>query len=111
VENNNNKQMEKIISFQPSDPAVIAPGLLLGSKLAAEDLARLRDHGVTHVLNAAREIPNYHEGQPQDGGPALTYLHLSLNDDAEDDIEAEFVTCNAWIKRARENGGVVFVHC
>ena len=89
-----------------TDPAKVAAGLLIGSKLAAGDRERLRAHGITHVLNAAREIPNFHEA---DG--TLTYLQLALNDDEDDDIQAEFARCSAWISKAQAAGGIVFVHC
>ena len=73
----------------PADPAKIATGLYLGSKLAAQDRDRLREHGVTHVLNTASEIPDFHASDD-----SLTYKHLTLNDDEEDDIQAEFSKCS-----------------
>jgi protein-tyrosine phosphatase len=92
----------------PSDPATITAGVLLGSKLVAEDLGALKKAKVTHVLNTASEIPNYHEGNAEAG---VVYLQLSLNDDEDDDITAEFEKCSAWIADAVAGGGIVFVHC
>ena len=106
----------------PADPATIQPHLLLGSRLVAEQRALLDEFGVTHVLNTASEIPDYHLDEVEPGSPSvacglqicsrkLRYLHLDLNDDADDDIAAVFARCVEFIEAARSSSGKCFVHC
>lgn len=40
---------------------IICTNILLGSKEDAADAALLKSWGVTHVLNVAKQVPNYHE--------------------------------------------------
>lgn len=81
----------------------IIEGLFLGNREDARDLARIEAAGVTHVVNCAVELPNYHDG-------ALTYLALRLNDPDpafRDRIEP---ACE-FIDAARGKGEAVLVHC
>jgi hypothetical protein len=80
----------------------IIEGLYLGNREDARDLARLEMNGVTHVVNCAGELPNYHAG-------TLAYLGLRLRDPDplfRDRIEE---TCE-FIDEGRREGGVL-VHC
>jgi dual specificity protein phosphatase 1 len=109
------------------DPAEIVPRVLLGSRFVAADRGALAQHGVTHVLNCAREIPN-HFADGCGGGavvsanappgslpttdPApLRYLKLELDDTEEDNIAAEWQRTTEFIDGAVAGGGTVFVHC
>ena len=69
----------------------------------------LNELGITHVVNAAMEIPSYHEG----GG--ITYLRLDLDDSNEDEHVKKIVECLessfAFIDKAISDGGAVLVHC
>ena len=58
------------------------------------------------MLNTASEIPNYHETEGK-----FKYLHLTLHDDKDDDLNAEFARCNEFIHGALDGGGAIFVHC
>lgn len=111
------------------DPAEIVPGVLLGSRFVAADRGVLAQHGVTHVLNCAREIPNHFDGgcggsavvpenapppgslPTTDPAPPLRYLKLELDDTEEDDIAAEWQRTTEFIDGAVAAGGTVFVHC
>jgi hypothetical protein len=42
--------------------SLISHHIVLGGREEANDRQMLRDLGVTHVLNAAQQLPNYHEG-------------------------------------------------
>ena len=85
-------------SNKPLDPAEILSGkLFLGSVLVAKDRARLQANKITHVVNAAREISCSFADDDHAPGAPLTYLHLSLKDDADD--------ANALVKEdAKEDG-------
>ena len=50
-------------------------GVFLGAGRDAENLAQLRAHGITHVLNCADDVPNFHEGEP-----GLVYENLGVGD-------------------------------
>jgi protein-tyrosine phosphatase len=89
------------------DPAEILPGLLLGSQLGVSDAEVLRARGVTHVLNATVEIPNFHEVKEN----TFTYLKLDLNDDVGEDIKSVFSKSIDFVREARSTGGTVVVHC
>ena len=81
----------------------VVEGLYLGNREDARDLDRLEAAGVTHVVNCAIELPNYHHG-------TLTYLALGLHDPDpafRDQIER---VC-AFIDAARKEGEGVLVHC
>ena len=52
---------------------LIVDGLYLGNRESARDLRRLREAGITHVVNCAGELPNYHEGH-------LDYLAVRMAD-------------------------------
>ncbi len=54
----------------------------IGNKFGAEELTYLKNNGITHVLNTANELPNYHEQRS-----GIRYLHLSLNDDPTPHVE------------------------
>ena len=81
----------------------IVEGLYLGNREDARDLGRLERAGVTHVVNCAEELPNYHEG-------TLTYLALGLRDPDPAFRGCIERTC-AFIDGARAEGKGVLVHC
>eukprot|EP00343_Euplotes_focardii_P011572 CAMPEP_0205829962 /NCGR_PEP_ID=MMETSP0206-20130828/39749_1 /ASSEMBLY_ACC=CAM_ASM_000279 /TAXON_ID=36767 /ORGANISM="Euplotes focardii, Strain TN1" /LENGTH=92 /DNA_ID=CAMNT_0053133169 /DNA_START=228 /DNA_END=503 /DNA_ORIENTATION=+ len=66
----------------------------LGDAVAARDRALLSDNNVTHIVNCAKEIPNYHEELHADGPPAFEYLNVyTLCDYTKDDLgKAELLT-------------------
>jgi protein-tyrosine phosphatase len=81
----------------------ILDGLHLGNREDARDLLKLREAGVTHVVNCAYELPNYHEG-------SLEYLALKLHDPDPRMIHC-FDQAWAFIDAARKANGGVLVHC
>jgi atypical dual specificity phosphatase len=80
----------------------ILDGLYLGNREAARDLRRLKQAGITHVLNCTCELPNYHEGE-------LVYLALGLLD-PDPQFRLNIRTACAFIDDARKQGKVL-VHC
>ncbi|MFO0846259.1 MAG: dual specificity protein phosphatase [Gemmataceae bacterium] len=81
----------------------VLDGLYLGNREDARDLRRLTEAGVTHVVNCAHELPNYHEGR-------FHYLALQLRDP-----DPGMIDCfdHAWrfIDEGRAQKGAVLVHC
>src|SRR5262249_21947614 len=81
----------------------VIEGLYLGNREDARDLVRMEMNGITHVVNCADELPNYHDG-------ALTYLALRLRDPDPNFCKHINRTC-AFIDAARKEGKGVLVHC
>ncbi len=62
--------------------AIILDNLLLGDKISASSKKELIERNkVTHVVNAATEVPNYLEKE------GIKYLQLELLDDLIEEIE------------------------
>src|SRR5260221_134546 len=80
----------------------ILEGLYLGGMEAARDLPQLRAAGITHIVNCAEELPNYHESE-------FTYLTLKLAD-PDPRMHRHFRSVCAFIDEGRRTGGVL-VHC
>ena len=55
--------------------SVVPERLWLGAGRDAANLPKLVEHGITHVLNCADDVPNFHEGEP-----GLAYLCLGVAD-------------------------------
>ncbi|XP_029377347.1 dual specificity protein phosphatase 19-like [Echeneis naucrates] len=83
---------------------VVRPFLLLASQDAAHDIDTLQRHQVTHVLNVAYGVNNLFPDQ-------LLYKTLQILDVPDTDITSYLGECSSFIDLAREQGGVVLVHC
>ena len=82
--------------------------LFLGSGQDASNMERLREHGVTHIVNVADDVKNFHPEQ-------FVYCNLDVTDFGEDlgisrvfDRAAQFVRENA-LTTASES--TFLVHC
>jgi hypothetical protein len=80
----------------------ILDNLYLGNRESARDLRRLREAGITHIVNCTCELPNYHEGE-------LVYLTMKLLD-PDPEYRRHIDTVCAFIDDARAKGKVL-VHC
>ena len=84
-------------------PDEIVSGIYLGNVDNAYNDAHLSALGVTHILNAAAQAENKHEGQ-------FKYLKISLIDTDEEDLFPHFEKAIAFIDEALQDGKVL-VHC
>jgi hypothetical protein len=76
--------------------------LYLGGREEARDGRQLQQHGITHVVNCAIEVPNYHPHM-------FTYLRMDIHDpDAR--FYRHLGTVRTFIDEGRAAGGVL-VHC
>ncbi|XP_007236155.2 dual specificity protein phosphatase 19b [Astyanax mexicanus] len=83
---------------------VITPSLLLSSQDAANDLETLQKFKVTHILNVAYGVEN--------AFPDLfTYKTITMLDLPETQLTSYFPQCFEFIAQAREQDGVVLIHC
>jgi protein-tyrosine phosphatase len=80
----------------------ILDNLYLGDRESAIDLRRLKEAGITHVVNCASELPNYHENE-------FVYLPLMLFD-PDPKYHLHIAAVCAFIDDARTKGKVL-VHC
>jgi protein-tyrosine phosphatase len=88
-----------------ADAHEIIPGVYLGNYLVASNYTLLQTMGITHVLNAAVEHPNYFENK------GIIYLYLPLSDSPDEDISRFFEEGYNFIDSALQLRGKVLVHC
>lgn len=82
----------------------ITEQLYIGSALEASDRKWLKDHHISHIVNAAEEIGNYF---PND----YVYLNLNMKDDNSQSLYPSLEKTYQFIWKAIGNGGTVLVHC
>nr|QBK85878.1 MAG: dual specificity phosphatase [Marseillevirus LCMAC101] len=82
----------------------VTPQIWIGGFLSARNGRWLQDRGVTHIVNASKELPDYF---PQN----FKYLRLDLNDSSDQDLTKALSNSYRFMKKAIDEGGVVFVHC
>jgi len=80
----------------------ILPDLFLGDRVDATDRERLRQRGVTHVVNCSRELPCHFEGD-------FAYLWLRM-DDPDPAFGDKIAASRDFIDAGRRQGKVL-VHC
>ncbi|XP_017291111.1 dual specificity protein phosphatase 19 isoform X2 [Kryptolebias marmoratus] len=83
---------------------VVRPFLLLASQDAAHDIDTLQRWKVSHVLNVAYGVSNLFPDQ-------MVYKTLQILDLPVTEITSYLQECSAFIDQAREQDGVVLVHC
>jgi hypothetical protein len=99
------------VKREVSLPVTLLPHLLYGSKESARDVDRLRELGVTHIVNAAGRA-----GTHRDVGFAAAGISV-LRLDAEDEegypilAPRHLDACRRHVAAARRAGGRCLVHC
>jgi protein-tyrosine phosphatase len=84
----------------------IRPELYLGSGRDASNLEQLKAHRITHIINVADDVENFHEGDE------FVYLNLGIADFGQDPgISRCFNQAKEFVDVVRRDGGVVLVHC
>lgn len=110
----------KLVRLYDSVLSEVAPRILVGADEAARDLPKLREAGVTHVVNcAAATCANHFEdadakdssGGGAVGAPPIVYLSLFLQDSLREDISRAFYDSIEFIDEAISKGGTVLIHC
>lgn len=83
----------------------VIPRLYISGVNPAKNEQWLREHGVTHIVNTAHELPNYFPGK-------FYYLSLKLHDKPDEDIQHALEPSRRFITDALANpNNVVLVHC
>lgn len=84
----------------------VAPRLWIGAASAAANREWLRARGITHVVNVALEVHNFHPDE-------LVYHNMRLRDTSDDVVPMMegLPAAYAFIDAALASGGAVLVHC
>ena len=82
--------------------------LYIGNQEDAQGGAALKVLGVTHVVNATKNLPNYHSGSSS----GIEYFQVPVKDSPEEPIGRYFDDAAKFINRAiNRERGVCLVHC
>lgn len=84
--------------------------IALGSWRDASNILMLKERGVTHVLNVAREVPPPSERIAMESGD-FNHKTIPLQDCHAEDIGIYFEEAFNFIEEARQANGKVLVHC
>ena len=80
--------------------------MYLGSDNVAKDYNKLKENGITHVINCAADYSaDYHLDK------GIKYLSFHLKDHVRENIESIFCEAIEFFNKAKEENGRVFVHC
>ncbi|XP_056608029.1 dual specificity protein phosphatase 3-like isoform X2 [Triplophysa dalaica] len=87
----------------------VYPGILLGD----EDVTRLKQLGVTHILNALEGESDMHVNTSAEfySGSGIIYHGVPAIDDDDFDLSRYFKEASDFIKSALSVEGKVYVHC
>lgn len=92
-------------SVSAGRPSMIHKGrLYVGDKADASNLKHLNNLGITHIVNATRDIPNGFTKR-------FEYVNIRIDDDESTNIRRHFQRCNKFVGSALRNGGRVLIHC
>lgn len=96
------------IDLPTAYPSQIQPQLFLGSDSPARDRRVFEHLNIGAVVNAARELPNFLEG---DEALALSYLNMNWDDDPLQEIASGIEKALPFISMHLRAGRGVLVHC
>ena len=82
---------------------VLSGGLYLGNDVDAQSETVVRNLGITHIVNATRNIPNAFEH--------VKYHNVSCHDDQKTDIMKFLDGVYTFVSGALKEKGTVLVHC
>jgi hypothetical protein len=84
--------------------SIVTQNILIGGRDEANNKELLQKYGVTHVLNACKQLQNFY---PDD----FTYLKINALDDPKYDISKDFETSAKFLQKVEKLKGRVLVHC
>jgi hypothetical protein len=121
------RQLWKLLNLDPSsvtgdpysslDPLWRNPKsggtFFVGNQMAASNLAMLREHGITHVVNCTDNMPNYHEDVAKAN---ITYFRFDITShyrrvQTEEQAVMFVQPMLNFVERALAKGANVMVHC
>lgn len=78
--------------------------IALGGRDDANDIKKLKGHGISHVLNVAAQMPNFFQGE-------FVYMKIPLQDTDDANVIEIMPQAYDFIKRVESLQGRVLVHC
>jgi protein-tyrosine phosphatase len=92
-----------ILPFNDSCQEII-PSVFLGNISTAYNKEKLKELGITHIINTVIGVsPAF----PND----FQYLHIELRDHTYEDIKTHFDKINKYIDNVLNNNGKIYIHC
>jgi protein-tyrosine phosphatase len=98
------------IEIELEGPSYITDIMYLGDRHDAADRHKMLDLGITHVVNATRDIANFFEGKIV-GGRRIKYINVPINDADGVDIMKYFGQTNKFLLSCVRSGGRALIHC
>lgn len=80
--------------------------IYLSGETGANDPEKIKELGITHILNISVGIPNYYEDNEK-----IKYKRIPIEDNVGVNLKEYFPTVFSFITNALESGGRVLVHC
>ena len=85
-------------------PALLTHHIVIGGRDEANNEECLAKLGISHILNAANNLPNFFEDK-------FVYLHLPLYDSEDEKIVNVMPRAIDFVKRVEQLKGRVLIHC
>lgn len=98
------EEEDEIFETMDDMPMKIVPGLYLGSFMAEQNIERLKEEGVTHLLCVADGMEPSHPDE-------FKYMQVLVQDRSSVDLVIHFQKCFDFMDEAIAGGGAVLVHC
>ncbi|KAG8437940.1 hypothetical protein GDO86_008579 [Hymenochirus boettgeri] len=92
--------------LEKAELSSILPFLFLGNERDAQDICRMVNLNIGHVLNVTTHLPLYHA----ESG-ALRYKRLPATDNSKQDLRQYFEEAFEFIEEAQQAGKGVLIHC
>lgn len=80
-------------------------GLYIGTVYAARNYEKLKEHNITHIVNATPQIELCHFKDK------IKYFELNIVDSKDEKLLNHFEKVNNFIHNAIKNNGNVLIHC
>uniref|UniRef100_A0A0R3SQP6 protein-tyrosine-phosphatase n=1 Tax=Hymenolepis diminuta TaxID=6216 RepID=A0A0R3SQP6_HYMDI len=94
------------VSQEKSSMSQVLDFLYLGNSRDARNSETLKQLGITHIINATHDLPNYIEDNNE-----IKYLRVAVEDSGTADLMPYFVPVIEFIDGAIRSKGSVLVHC
>lgn len=83
---------------------VVTAHISIGNREMAQDARTMQDLGVTHVLNACAQLPNFHPNK-------FVYMNVNVLDAPNVDLVTHFRRTSEFLEHVEEENGHALVHC
>ncbi|XP_066916315.1 dual specificity protein phosphatase 22-like [Clytia hemisphaerica] len=85
--------------------------LYLGDWEDATNVEKLKETGITHIINTVDELYENCRTKKEFYGPDIEYMGFTSLDDESYDIMKHFEEVHKFIESAKASGGKCFIHC